>query len=211
MGTIFTFNVLGYPVAVTGSALLMFIYLVYGESGSVADISRGLIWASVLFFSVLVHELGHAVAADRLGLRPLGIVLHGFGGLCQYGRSPNPKQGLVASAAGPVAGLLLALVAFVLTLVLPKTLPVGVLWMVQSCFQVSLFLNLMNLLPMYPLDGGHVLHSGLSIFMRGSTAWRVTKWVSVPTAVVVGLGGLYLGFPFLAFMAALSLYQTLTR
>ncbi len=208
MTPIFTFSAFGYPVGVTGSALLMFALLVYGTGGSVAEVAQKGVFAGVLFFSVLVHELGHAVVMDRLGLRPLGIVLHGYGGFCAQGRSSTPTQSILASAAGPAAGLLWAAASFVVALLLPDSAPIGLVYLVNALVSINLFMNLMNLLPIYPLDGGHILKNLLLIKLRPQQAMNITRWVSLPLGLGLAAWCFLNGIAIMPIFILLMLYQS---
>src|SRR6267143_7075893 len=81
---------------------------------------RMLLWIFVVFVSVLVHELGHAVVGKLYGGRP-EVRLEAFGGvtLPQLRARPRPAQQFILSLAGPVAGLLLGGLALALEQVLP--------------------------------------------------------------------------------------------
>ena len=67
-----------------------------------------LCWVVAVFLSVLVHEMGHALAIRALGVQPW-ITLYGMGGLTSHrgGRLP-PKTQILVSLAGPAAGFALA-------------------------------------------------------------------------------------------------------
>jgi Zn-dependent protease len=126
------FQVLGFPVRVHPFfwliGLLLGIGLAQGENAGV----NLLIWFVVLFGSILLHELGHALMIRRFG-RDAYIVLHGLGGLAiegrprgeyEYGFEPyssfrqarTPQQQILISAAGPGIQLLLALAIVVIVL-----------------------------------------------------------------------------------------------
>jgi Zn-dependent protease len=137
--------------------------------------------AAVFWISTLAHELGHAFAFRRFGISSR-IVLYWMGGLAipegsWMGRrnSLTPKQQIIVSLAGPIAGLLLAAVMVVLAIslkaqiawawVLPvprfgETGPVPFLGMLHLIFHsfivINVIMNLFNLVPVFPLDGGQV-------------------------------------------------------
>ena len=100
------FHVLGFPVRVhpffwAGSLLL-------GLGITNGDPLRMLIWIGAVFLSIVVHEMGHALAACRQGWQPR-ITLHAFGGLASYQPTYHtPRVQVLISLAGPLAGFLLA-------------------------------------------------------------------------------------------------------
>ena len=109
------FNLAGFPVRVHPLFWLIAVLLGY-SSGNLLQI---VIWVLVVFISILIHELGHALAFRRYGLSSQ-IVLHFAGGLTipestLWGSrwanvALGPNQNIFISLAGPGAGFLLAAV-----------------------------------------------------------------------------------------------------
>ncbi len=208
----FTVPVFGFPVEVSWSAIFVLAFVVFanaGDGASTEALGQGLLLGAVIFGSILVHELGHAFAGEALGLRTLGIVLHGFGGLCQYGRAPTPGRGFLAALAGPAAGLLLGLAALVASLVLPAGLPPGVALLLRWLVAINLFWSAFNLLPMIPLDGGMMLYHALRAWLGPLRARPVVRWTSIAVAVPVGVLGLAWGYVFIPIVALLVILQNL--
>lgn len=120
------------------------------------------IWVGIVFVSALVHELGHAVAAAAYGYRP-EIELVWMGGQTMPNANetiPWNKQVLL-TLAGPAAGLALAAVAF---LWLPVAAPgTPVRYVIANLLGANIVWAVLNLIPLLPLDGGHV---ALAVFMR---------------------------------------------
>ncbi len=117
------------------------------------------IWVAVVLVSILVHELGHALAY-RFFRAGSAIELHAFGGRCYGDRDVGRWPGVLVSLAGPMAGFLfggIALGAEALWEDLPRP-AIAALWHLKW---VNFFWGLMNLLPVLPLDGGHVLEGVL--------------------------------------------------
>lgn len=139
-----------------------------------------LAWMVALFFAILVHELGHAAAMRAFGFYP-SIVLYGMGGLTSWGpgsfssRNPGPGGRVLISAAGPAAGFALAAAIYALLrlakyeVVVYTGFPLFFLphldevvlspvfsHFINILFFISVFWGLVNLLPVYPLDGGQI-------------------------------------------------------
>jgi Zn-dependent protease len=123
-----------------------------------------LIWMGCGFVSILVHELGHAMAFRLYGSWST-IILHGFGGVAVSTDPPRSAgRRMVVALAGPVAGFALCGVVYGITLALAGVavnpyLAVALtflLWM-------TLFWNAFNLLPIPPLDGGSVCRELLAM------------------------------------------------
>lgn len=209
-------RVAGVPVFAGWSALFVLGFMVYNRGTSTSgQIAQGLLYGATIFFSILVHELGHAVVGRRLGLQPQSILLHGFGGLCSYGRRPGPRQGFYASAAGPAAGLLLGALVWGIQLgvgTLPQTATTWLLGqLLGQMVWINVFWSLFNLLPMWPLDGGHVLNHGLSMKLPGGRAWAITRTVGLVTAIGVAGIAYVVHMPFAIIVAGLSVLELLKR
>jgi Zn-dependent protease len=209
------FSLAGIPVRV--HPLFWLIALLLGSSGALIEIP---IWIIVVFISILIHELGHALAFRFYGIRSQ-IVLHAMGGLTipestPWGTgwasvSPSPKQEIVISLAGPFAGfsfaaLVMAIASFsggslltsrlfgFIPLPLTAIMPFGgtvLSIFVSMLLWVNIFWGIFNLLPVYPLDGGQVTRNVLIQYDPWGGA-RKSLWVSVIAGGIIALVGLLL-------------------
>ncbi len=110
-----------------------------------------------LFASVVLHELGHALAARRYGIATAHITLYPFGGVAAITRPPrNPGEELVIALAGPAVNVLLAGLALGAWAVFGG-LPLLVIVV------LNVMMGVFNLLPAYPMDGGRVLRALLAL------------------------------------------------
>jgi Zn-dependent protease len=116
-----------------------------------------LIWVGVLFLSLMVHELGHALAFRWFGVDS-HIVLHAFGGLAIPWSPVHARwRRIVVALAGPVAGFLLYGLVYLSDYESQwagRSLPLAYLY--HSLIFINLYWGLVNLLPVWPLDGGQV-------------------------------------------------------
>jgi Zn-dependent protease len=226
------FSLAGIPVRV--HPLFWLIALLLGSSGALIEIP---IWIVVVFISILIHELGHALAFRFYGIRSQ-IVLHAMGGLTipestPWGAgwasvSPSPKQEIVISLAGPFAGFsFAALVMAIATLTggslltgklfgiipLPLTaiMPFGGTMLsifVSMLLWVNVFWGIFNLLPVYPLDGGQVTRNVL-IQVDPWDGARKSLWVSVVVGGIIALAGLLvMRSPYIALLFGLLAFQS---
>ena len=150
------------------------------------------IWVGVVFLSILVHELGHAVAYRRFGA-DADIVLYAFGGLA-VGTHVIAGRGrrIVVSLAGPVAGFVLfGLVygtnqAFEWGQSADGRAPNGkeLFFLYRQLIWVNLIWGLFNLLPVFPLDGGQATRE-LCGMKWGSRGKRISLQISFVTALLM--------------------------
>jgi Zn-dependent protease len=193
------FSLLGVPVRVHP----MF-WLVAAILGPFRDLPKyELTWVAVVFVSIIVHEMGHALAIRSYGWRPT-ILLYSFGGLAIYQPThQDPRKQIAISFAGPLAGFLLALLVVFLGRTAGYRIeysfgePLGVNWLIGSgnadgreLIRQLLFINtwwgLVNLLPIWPLDGGHICYEFL-LELRIREAFVKALWVSVTLAGAVAM------------------------
>lgn len=226
------FKLIGIPVRVHPYFWLMTVLMGLNQKEG----WRVLLWVAAVFLSILVHEFGHALSAKACGWPPR-VVLYSFGGFASYQpdyHSTWRQIGILL--AGPGAGFLLAGVVVVALIATNHSSPFfgdyDVGWgppiqnrnlsvLVYFLLQINTFWGLMNLLPVYPLDGGQIARELWSTRESEVPAMRKTLVLTIATGVIVaavGLvyrsqqgidGGLYMPifFGLLAFNAYLMLRQ----
>jgi Zn-dependent protease len=181
-------RIFGIRIGVNASwfiVLFLFIYLFQGQFEATLDASDTVVFAvavaaAVLFFgSILLHELGHALAARREGIEVKGIELFLFGGVMQMSRdTESPGAEFRVAAAGPLVTLLIVVVAGGLTVLLAgsdrfvdaaslsagasEDIPIVLLAVLVS---FNVLLLVFNLIPAFPLDGGRIARA---------VAWKLT-------------------------------------
>lgn len=121
-------------------------------------------YAGALFGSVLVHELAHALMAQRVGLPATHIVINLWGGHTQFEtEATTPGRSSVVAAVGPLSNAVVALLAY---LALPLLDPAGVTArLVLALAVTNAFVAVFNIVPGLPLDGGRILEA---------LVWRVS-------------------------------------
>lgn len=150
-----------------------------------------------LFASVLLHELGHALAARRLGIETKRITLWLLGGVAQMERIPRePQKELWIALAGPAVSFALA---FLFRLAQGESGALG--FLTHYLASVNLMLGLFNLLPALPLDGGRVYRALLAMRKPYLQATRQALALSQAVAWALGLFGLVVFNPFLVLIA----------
>lgn len=178
----------GIRISVDGSWFLILFVLIFLLSGpfrnalhssdAVAYLTT-VVSVLLLFASLIVHELGHALVARRLGIEVKRIDLYLFGGLTQMSRDANsPGEEFKVAAAGPAATVLVILVCLALDLALLGThrlthaialngnVPITpVLLSLSWLLPMNVLLLVFNLAPAFPLDGGRIVRA---------IVWRIT-------------------------------------
>lgn len=226
------FSVAGIPVRV--HPLFWVIAILFGLSST--SIIHILIWVFAIFISILIHELGHAFAMRRYGQRS-SIVLHGTGGLTipeqvSWGSgyanvSLTPNQEIFISLAGPGAGFLFAVFILILTVIMGGVITVTALFgiipfpiaqipnggdlvntLLLTLLWVNIFWGIINLMPVYPLDGGNVAR----YFLLQSDPWdgvRKSLWLSVITGGIIAVAAFFIMHStYMAFLFALLAFQS---
>ena len=158
----------GIPLRIQPSwlfAVVLFTVIFQSDYATSADVDIGRSWGLgllttlLLFTSVLLHELGHALMALREGVKVLSITLFHLGGIARIEREcPTPLGNLRIAAAGPLVSLLLALAMFLGAGALSLEQPL-LSTLFTQVGSLNLVLGLFNLLPGLPLDGGLILKS----------------------------------------------------
>lgn len=198
MVPVLRFRLFGMPVTVKGSFLL--IAALIGFAG-VSDVTATIAWIGIVFVSILIHELGHAVTARMFGSN-VAIELNGLGGLTRWslpeGKLTPGRRALIA-AAGSATGLLFG----------------GLVWLVESQFgpyppladfivyylvYVNVFWGLLNWLPVRPLDGGHLVESLLEK-IAPRRAEPIAKVIFTVTAAAALAVAIWQGFIIIAVLA----------
>lgn len=168
---------------------------------------RGIVLILAVFGTVVLHELGHALAARRFGVRTLDITLLPIGGVARLERFPDkPREQLVVALAGPAVNVAIALVLLGLLSVLhgPLDLDAGNLSgapFLAQLMWINVALAAFNLLPGFPMDGGRVLRAILAMRLPPERATQTAAQVGQVVAVIFGFVGLLVN-PFLVVIAA---------
>jgi Zn-dependent protease len=179
------FRLLRFPVRV--HPLFWLASLIMGWHAGYGTNVHRFLWVGCVFVSILVHELGHGLVARAFGARP-EIVLHMLGGLCIYTGADRQSLGkrLAVLIAGPGAGFVLfALILLAGHVLAGLTLrdDVGLMglddvarwdallkmgrndnqvFIIEFLVFINLTWGLVNLLPVWPLDGGQMTEAVLT-------------------------------------------------
>lgn len=210
-GTVGAFRFLGVPVRLHFTFLLLLIFLVFIGIGGRQSGLMTAIYVVALFASVLLHELGHTLVARHYGIRTLEIVMFPIGGVSRPERSPKGREELWISLAGPLVNALIAFALFGWLAIRQGFEPIELLReptdanLIQRIAFGNLLLFVFNLLPAYPMDGGRILRSVLSLWKSEDEATQTAAAAGRLLAIAMGLFGL-LSANFMLVFIALFVY-----
>jgi Zn-dependent protease/CBS domain-containing protein len=139
----------------------------------------------LLYLSVLIHELSHSVVARGYGLPVRRILLYPLGGVSEIEVEPQtPAREFLVSAAGPVLSLVLGVIGWGLTTLVPEG---SVGWsLLRQLMFANFIVGVFNLLPGLPLDGGRMLRAVIWKFTRRpATATIAAAWVGRGLAIAL--------------------------
>ncbi len=193
----------GVPVFV--SPLTLLFALIVGslysrlDAGRLPDLSQRQVWllagVSALAFivSLVLHEVGHALVAQRLGFEVLSITVFGFAGVTHFRPEPQtPRAEALVAVAGPAVNLVIAALGWAAYQATPSGSALGTL--VLDVFSLNLALGLFNLAPGLPLDGGRVLLAGIwRVSHDQLRATRAAAYAGFVVAAVIVVAGILLG------------------
>jgi Zn-dependent protease/CBS domain-containing protein len=191
--------------------LAFFAFTGYQASGSLAGALTATAVIVALFICVLLHEFGHSLVAQRLGLEIHSITLLPIGGVSNLESLPEkPSDELKITLAGPLVNVVLAPIFFGVGLLLgaapriPADLFTGIGSVGQFLFYLgylNVVLAVFNLIPAFPLDGGRILRALLATRLGALRATEVSSIVGQLFAVAFFLIGLLGGNILLALVA----------
>lgn len=175
----------------------------WGHNGSVVAFLWGCLLIALIFFSVLAHELGHAMMARECGVQVLDVTLSPIAGVARIEQAPlSPRDDLFIALAGPAVNLAIFMILFPWMLLIavisgPDSLfaagarfrDLNLTTMISAVATLNLGLMLFNLLPAFPLDGGRVVRAFLSTRMGRRMATSVATRIGIAfSGVLIGLG-----------------------
>ncbi len=192
--------------------LAFFAFIGYQASGSPLGALTAVVMIVALFLCVLLHEFGHSLVAQRLGIEIHSITLLPIGGVSNLESLPEkPADEVKISVAGPLVSVVLALFFFGVGLLLGAvpSIPADDLFtgfgsVGQFFFNLG-FLNILlavfNLLPAFPLDGGRILRGLLATRLEAVRATDISSTIGQVFAAAFFLIGLLSGDILLALVA----------
>ena len=191
--------------------LIFFAFWSYSNTGSPVNALVTVVIVVALFLCVLLHEYGHSLVAQRMGIKVQDITLLPIGGLARMKEMPErPIDEVKVAVAGPLVNVVLAPIfiglAFLFgfdyttlaNIVEPQDSLGNVLLYIGG---LNVFLVLFNMIPAFPMDGGRVLRGLLATRFGPVRATDIASKVGQVFALVFFLVGVLAVQPFLALIA----------
>jgi Zn-dependent protease len=192
-GTVRIGQIAGVDILVRASWLLIAVLIAVLLGPRIADVApglgglsyvAGLVFAVLLYLSVLLHELSHALAAKAFKLPVKSVTLHFLGGVTEIDGEPQtPAREFVVSVVGPLTSLAVGLVALAAAVVTPEDTLFRL--MLDGLAGANIVVGVLNLVPGLPLDGGRVLRALVWwVSGRPHLATTVSGWSGRVVAVL---------------------------
>lgn len=194
----------GIPLKVHWTFSFIFLLVIgtgFSRNRSLNEIGLILLLVVVSFFCVVLHEYGHALMAKRFNVKTIDIILSPIGGLARLERLPSkPIQEFYIAIAGPLVNVTIAVILGVVLLIGAKPVLIDLGASVSkfdnwgAYLSIVLYINLMlflfNLIPAFPMDGGRILRSLLSIRLGKKRSTDIASYIGY----AIALGFVILGF-----------------
>lgn len=167
--------------------------------------ARSVFFILLLFFCVLLHEFGHALAGRRYGIRTPDITLLPIGGVARMVSMPDkPSQELVIALAGPAVNV------GIVAILAPVLMFTGGVFsgpvtetrlLLHNLVLVNTGLILFNMIPAFPMDGGRVFRALLAMRWSWTRATVIAGRTGQVVAILFGLTALWDQNPLLLLVA----------
>jgi Zn-dependent protease/predicted transcriptional regulator len=200
-----------FPLILVWGALSFGLFRNGGWEGAI----YGILVISLVFIIVILHELGHSIAALNYNVPVKQIILLPIGGVAQLEEIPEePVKELVIATAGPLVNLILAIILAVIAPLVGQSLSASSLLRFTTTlgvlsfssiftyvFTTNLFIGVFNLIPAYPMDGGRILRALLATRLSYVNATSVAVFIGQVLSWGFGLVGFLNGNFFLIILA----------
>jgi Zn-dependent protease len=196
------------PVKIHWTFLLIVLYVIgtgLSDGATLMEIAIEVAFILTIFVCVVLHEFGHALTAQRFGIKTEDIILLPIGGVARLRNMPEkPMQELIVAVMGPVVNVAIAILIGLLLYSLgrldqlsPESLEQLSFENWQSFLPLLLMSNVMlvlfNMIPAFPMDGGRVLRALLSMGVGRLKATRIATLIGQAICLVLVGVGLYYG------------------
>lgn len=196
------FKIWGHEIFMEPAFLFLIAIFAFMGVGSLSQLISGLLIAPILFFGIIWHELGHALTTKKMGYGHSRIVLQGMGGVAISQRPVNtpPKKAALISVMGPLFSLSITVVFGAIAYFVPMAKDSYMYGFIMQMAVLNLYWGIFNLLPVNPLDGGHIMLAGFrGLFKNDKKAYLYTAYISLAFLAVIAI----FAYSYFGFMGAL--------
>ncbi len=191
----------GVPVRVDISLVILSIFQFIKQKNFV----YGLLITAAILLAIFFHDLGHILVGRIFGVRVREITLMFFGGCpTLYCTQTNLWKEAIIAASGPATGGILWYLCPILAEITDAALIKDFLYLVSI---VSGSLAVFNLIPAFPMDGGRIFRSILSVYKGNSRATIISCKVAYLLAFGLGIMGLIHSNSFFVVIALLAVFS----
>lgn len=189
----------GIDIYIHATFLLLLLWVAYSDwssEGTIDAVIEGVLFVTVLFGCIVLHEMGHALAARHYGIQTRDITLWPIGGVASLESMPEkPLHEMVVAVAGPLVNVVIAALIWFWLSAHDAIPAMDMAFQGESSFLfkllvVNLVLAIFNLLPAFPMDGGRILRALLAFFFERARATHYAARLGQFFAVCFGLLGL---------------------
>jgi Zn-dependent protease/CBS domain-containing protein len=215
-------TIAGIDIFIHWSFLILLAFIAVSnwmKTGSITQVLWSLAFIGVLFVCVVLHELGHSLAARRFGIQTRSITLLPIGGVASLEKIPEePKQEVIVALAGPmvnvvIGAILIGILSFqggLQNMTSEALSEINAQNFLLLLLMVNVMLVVFNMLPAFPMDGGRVFRAALSFFMDRVKATRIAAGMGK----LLALGFIILGLfhnPFLILIGVFVIFGAHTE
>ncbi|MFA5523913.1 MAG: M50 family metallopeptidase [Tissierellales bacterium] len=115
----------------------------------------------IITFTILIHELFHSIVAKKYGFEVEEIEIFPFGGIARFEQIKTiyPKEEIFICIVGPLSNFIIALIFIGIKSFYFHS------YLIDYIIKVNILMFTINILPIFPLDGGKIIRSLLSLFI----------------------------------------------
>ena len=211
----------GIPVKVHwtfGLMLMIIFYIGVQNHLNAVELSFFFLLVLTLFLCVILHEYGHALTARFYKVDTRDIIISPIGGVARLERLPSdPKEEFVIAIAGPLVNVVIAIVCMIILFFVTSDNMLSLnadavtvdnpLEFLKTVFYINIVLFLFNLIPAFPMDGGRVLRSLLSMKLGKARSTQIASTIGKVIAILFVGVGLYISHFALAIIGIFIFYM----
>lgn len=160
---------------------------------------------SIMVLSILIHEIFHSIAARKYGIKISEVEIFPFGGIAKFEniRTITPKEEIIICAIGPLSNLIIIILFLSLRVFYFDS------YLIDYIIKVNKVIFIINVLPIFPLDGGKIVRAILSLFIgyKASTIRLVYITYFLCTFIILYdiLNGITVNITYLGAIAVFSI------